>query len=195
MRLFHDTIAALGAAQQSERDGFIVVDEAVGWAKLLRVQGEVKELANLADEDPLRGAADRYLTLRKFGPELIEAMEFKATRINDPTLSALRLLRDLNRSGKRDVPPDAPMPFRKDWKRLVSEGGRPNRRLYETAVFATLATSSAPVTSGLSDHPTIAASTATSCRRQRCPRSRPNWACLRPPMSGSPRGAPNSTAG
>jgi hypothetical protein len=92
MRLFHDTIAALGAAQQSERDSFIVVDEAVGWAKLLRVQGEVKALANLADEDPLRGAADRYLTLRTFGPELIEAMEFKATRINDPTLSALRLL-------------------------------------------------------------------------------------------------------
>ena len=30
------------------------------------------------------------------------------------------------------------MPFRKDWKRLVSEGGRANRRLYETAVFATL---------------------------------------------------------
>ena len=138
MRLFHDTIEALGAAQKSERDGFAVVDETVGWAKLLRVQGEVKELANLADEDPLRGAADRYLTLRKFAPELIEALEFKAARSNDPTLSAIRLLRDLNRSGKRDVPADAPMPFRKDWKRLVSEEGRPNRRLYETAVFATL---------------------------------------------------------
>jgi hypothetical protein len=138
MRLFHDTIEALGAAQKSERDGFVVVDETVGWAKLLRVQGEVKELANLADEDPLRGAADRYLTLRKFAPELIEALEFKAARSNDPTLSAIRLLQDLNRSGKRDIPSDAPMPFRKDWKRLVAEAGQPNRRLYETAVFATL---------------------------------------------------------
>jgi hypothetical protein len=82
MRLFHDTIEALDAAQKSERDGFIVVDETVGWAKLLRVQGEVKELANLADEDPLRGAADRYPTLRKFAPELIKALEFKAARIN-----------------------------------------------------------------------------------------------------------------
>ena len=138
MRLFHDTIAALDEAQKSKRDGFAVVDETVGWVKLLRVQAEVTELANLADEDPLRGAADRYLTLRKFAPELIEALEFKAARANDPTLSALRLLHDLNKAGKRDVPADAPMPFRKDWKRLVCEEGRTNRRLYETAVFATL---------------------------------------------------------
>ena len=30
------------------------------------------------------------------------------------------------------------MPFRKDWRRLVMDGGTPNRRLYETAVLATL---------------------------------------------------------
>jgi hypothetical protein len=138
MRLFHDTIEALGMAQNSERDAFTVVDETVGWAKLLRVRVEVRELADLAGEDPLQGAADRYLTLRKFAPDLIEALEFKAARTHDPTLSAIRLLRDLNRSGKRDIPADAPMPFRKEWKRLISEQGQPKRRLYETAVFATL---------------------------------------------------------
>jgi len=116
----------------------LVVDETVGWARLLRVQGEVRELADFAGEDPLQGAADRYLTLRKFAPELIEALEFKAARTHDPILSAIRLLRDLNHSGKRDIPVDAPSPFRKDWKRLISEQGQPNRRLYETAVFATL---------------------------------------------------------
>jgi hypothetical protein len=41
-------------------------------------------------------------------------LEFKAARAQDPTLTAVRLLRDLNQSGKRDVPADAPMPFRKD---------------------------------------------------------------------------------
>lgn len=30
------------------------------------------------------------------------------------------------------------MPFRKEWRRLVMEEGGPNRRLYETAVLATL---------------------------------------------------------
>ena len=138
MRLFHNTIEALGTARNNEREAFTVVDETVGWAKLLRVQDEVRELADLAGENPLQGAADRYLTLRKFAPELIEALEFKAARAHDPTLSAIRLLRDLNRSGKRAIPADAPMPFRKDWKQLISEQGQPNRRLYEIAVFATL---------------------------------------------------------
>ena len=53
-------------------------------------------------------------------------------------LAALKLLAGLNQSGKREVPADAPMPFRKEWRRLVMEEGGPNRRLYETAVLATL---------------------------------------------------------
>jgi hypothetical protein len=115
------------------------VDEAVGWPKLLRVREEVEALADLAGVDPLVCAADRWRTLRKFPPALIEALEFRATRgAGDPILAALRLLADLNRTGRREVPPDAPMPFRKEWRRLVLEEGRPNRRLYETAVLATL---------------------------------------------------------
>ncbi len=138
MRLFRGTIEALDTAQKIERDGFAVVDERVGWAKLQRVRGDVRTLADLVEEDPLLGAADRYRTLRKFGPELLDALEFKAARSHDPMLSAIKLLQELNRSGKRDMPADAPMPFRKDWKRLVTEEGQPSRRLYETAVFATL---------------------------------------------------------
>ena len=53
-------------------------------------------------------------------------------------LAALKLLIDLNQSGKREIPPDAPMPFRREWRRLVMLDGQPNRRLYETAVLATL---------------------------------------------------------
>ena len=62
MRLFRATIAALGVAQESERDGFAVVDEAVGWPKLLKARSEIEALADLAEEDPLVRAADRYLT-------------------------------------------------------------------------------------------------------------------------------------
>lgn len=116
----------------------MVVDEVAGWAKLLRVRSEVANPADLAEEDPLLRAADHWRTLRKFAADLIEALEFRAARPGDPVLAALKLLAELNRSGKREVPSDAPMPFRKDWRRLMMDGERPNRRLYETAVLATL---------------------------------------------------------
>ena len=89
MRLFHGTIDALAAAQEGDRDAFEVVDEAVGWARLLRVRGEVAELADLAEEDPLLRAAGRWRTLRKFAPDLIEALQFRAARPDDPVLAAL----------------------------------------------------------------------------------------------------------
>jgi hypothetical protein len=101
---------ALAVAQANERDAFEAVDEAVGWARLLRVRSEVEDLAKLANEDPLLRAADRWRTLRRFAPDLIEALEFCAVRAGDPMLAALRLLAELNRSGQREVPADAPMP-------------------------------------------------------------------------------------
>ena len=138
MRLFHGTIEALLMAQQSDADAFETVNDAVGWSKLLRARDQVRELAELAGDDPLVHAADRWKTLRKFAPALIEALQFRAARAGDPMLAALELLAGLNRSGKRDVPVDAPMPFRKEWRRLVMEENEPDRRLYETAVLATL---------------------------------------------------------
>jgi hypothetical protein len=67
------------------------------------VRGEVQDLANLADEDPLLRAADRWRTMHKFAPDLIEALEFRAARAGDPMLAALNLLAELNRSGERKV--------------------------------------------------------------------------------------------
>ena len=138
MLLFHGTIEALVAAQENDTDAFEAVDDAVGWPKLLHVRQDVRALAGLASEDPLVPAADRWKTLHKFAPALIAALEFRAARANDPMLAALKLLRDLSQSGKREIPPDAPMPFRKAWRKLILQGDQPNRRLYETAVLATL---------------------------------------------------------
>jgi hypothetical protein len=138
MRLFDRTIEALSQAQGADRDAFAVVDETVGWAQLLRARPEIASLAALTEEDPLVRAADRCATIRKFAPALLEVLEFKAAKANDPILAAITLLRNLNQSSTREVPPDAPLPFRKEWRRLVTETGKPNRRLYETAVLATL---------------------------------------------------------
>ncbi len=139
MRLFDRTVAALEEAQDNGTDGFAAVDAAVGWDKLLRARSEARTIADLADESPLIRAADQWSRLRKFAPLLLEAIDFKSGRGSASTIAAVNALRELNRSGRRDVPPDAPMPFRKEWRTLIKEGGgKPDRRLWETGVMAHL---------------------------------------------------------
>jgi hypothetical protein len=134
MRLFGRTIAALAEARE-KADALSVVDQAVGWHRLLAVRPQVDALADL---DMLAAAAERYATVRRFAPAFLDAFAFRASGAGTSLIKAVETLRDLNRRNRREVPDDAPLRFAsKEWKRLVREGGRINRRLYEVAVLAT----------------------------------------------------------
>jgi len=139
MGLFQRTIDALASAVETDADPITALDTSIGWATLLRARPEIVAIAASTGEDPLVLAADRYQTLRKFAPALIEALEFRAGKGDSRTLAAIATLRALYRSGRREVPADAPMPFRKEWRKIVVQpDGRISRRLYETAVLAHL---------------------------------------------------------
>ena len=139
MRLFGRTIDALTAARDSDDDPVALVDEAVGWHRLLAARPQVEALAELTGEDMLVAAAGKYATLRRFAPAFLAAFTFKASAGGKTLIKAVELLCDLNRRNRRQVPDDAPMPFRgRRWRQLVREGGTIDRRLYETAVLATL---------------------------------------------------------
>jgi TnpA family transposase len=140
MRLFSGVIGAVDQARVDGGDVLDRIDAQVGWWKVLAAKPKVDALAALAIEDPLVSAADRYGALRRFVPTFLEHMRFRAGTGGAPLLKALEILRDLNLSGRREIPDDAPLPFAsKHWKALVKPIGGPiNRRLYETAVAATL---------------------------------------------------------
>jgi TnpA family transposase len=140
MRLFSGVIGAIDQARMDGGDVLDRIDAQVGWWKVLAVRPKIDALAALAIEDPLVSAADRYGALRRFAPTFLEHMQFRAGTGGAPLLKALDVLRDLNQSGRRELPNDAPLPFAsKQWKALVKPaGGSINRRLYETAVAATL---------------------------------------------------------
>jgi hypothetical protein len=58
---------------------------------------------------------------------------------NDPVLAAVDLLRTMDRDGTRALPKRPPSSFLPpQWRRLIFAGGAADRRLYETAVLATL---------------------------------------------------------
>src|SRR3546814_20420227 len=110
------------------------LDASVGWNTLLKARPEVATIAETANLDPLTVAADRYATLRKFAPDLLEALQFRAGKGSAKTIAAIEMLSDLNRSGKRDLPDDATIPFRKAGRTIVvGAAGQINRRLWEMA--------------------------------------------------------------
>jgi hypothetical protein len=139
MLIFRSTIDALTDAVDTGEDPMEALDASVGWNTLLKVRPEVATIAETASLDPLTVAADRYATLRKFAPICLKHSSSGPERAVRKRSPPSKMLRDLNRSGKRDLPADAPMPFRKEWRKIVvGDDGKINRRLWEIATIAHL---------------------------------------------------------
>jgi TnpA family transposase len=139
MRLFAGVIGATDRALQDGGDVMERIDAQVGWWKVEAARPRVEALAALAVQDPLISAAERYGALRRFFPIFLEHIQFRAGPGGAPLLKGLDLVRSANRSGRRELPDDAPLPFAtQQWKSLVKRGGKIDRRLYEMAIAATL---------------------------------------------------------
>ena len=138
MRLFGATVGALRVAREDGLDVWEALDTGVGWSKLLGAEGEATAIADMTRDEPLIRAAGRYMTLRRYAPAFLDAFRFKAAGSRDGVLGAIKVVRDLNASGRRDVPANAPMPFSRKWKAAITEGGAIDRRRYETATVATV---------------------------------------------------------
>ena len=68
IRLFGGTIDAMMQAREQAHDPFDVLDEVIGWDRLVASRDEIDALGDLATEDPLSLAASRYTQLRRFAP-------------------------------------------------------------------------------------------------------------------------------
>ena len=139
IRLFGGAIDAMVRAREDDRDPFDVLDEEIGWDRLVASREEIAALGDLATQDPLSLATQRYAQLRRFAPAFLDAFEFDAPAAGHDLQAAVTLLRELNRTGKRTLPDIVPMPFpSQHWRAVILHNATPQRRIYETAVVATL---------------------------------------------------------
>ncbi|MEA2962974.1 MAG: hypothetical protein QOI46_3072 [Alphaproteobacteria bacterium] len=137
--LFRRTIAALKQAQETGEDGVTVVDREVGMKRLDGALPIISSVADVADQDILITAAERYSVLRRFSPRFLEAFHFQSSTPGDPVLAAIELLKAMGRDGTRTLPKRPPASFLPPrWRNLIFASGAADRRLYETAVLATL---------------------------------------------------------
>lgn len=137
--LFRRTIAALHHAKEAGEDGVVAVEREIGMKQLDSVLPVIGAVADVADQDILVTAAERYSVLRRFSPRFLAAFDFRSNTPNDPVLAAVELLRAMDRDGTRVLPKRPPSSFLPpQWRKLIFANGAVDRRLYETAVLATL---------------------------------------------------------
>ena len=81
--------------------------------------------------------AERYSYFRRFVPHFLKTLEFAADKHHESLLQAIELLKKMNETGKRKLPPDAPTAFiSKKWKPYIKDkAGHLNLRFYELCVL------------------------------------------------------------
>lgn len=137
--LFRRTIAALHAARDAGEEGVAAVEREVGMARLEGALPVIDAAAGVAEPEILVTVAERYAVLRRVVPRFLEAFEFRSSTPGDPLLAAVEMLKALDRDGTRALPRRPPASFLpRRWRKLIFAGPTPDRRLYETAVLATL---------------------------------------------------------
>ncbi len=139
LKLFLDTIVALQNANDADEDVMSVVNRQVGWHKLLQIKPNLEAMVENADTSPLVMAAEQYANVRKFAGGFIQTFMFHSHRRYDPLLAAISTLKGLYAEGKRILPDRVPVGhLGSSEKKLIFDGGKPDRRLYEIATLAHL---------------------------------------------------------
>ena len=139
LRLFRDTLRALVVANDTGRNAIDVLDDEVGWHRLLQAQPDVEAMVRDADPDPLLLAAERYSTIRKYTARFLETFMFCSSRRHDSLLAAIGTLKALNATSQRGLPDQVPVGHLSSQSRkLIFGQAKPDRRLYEIATLAVL---------------------------------------------------------
>ncbi len=139
LALFGRTIDALKRAKAAGKNCLSVIEREIDMKRLDDAVPIIEAITAVADQEILVAAAERYGVLRRFSPRFLEAFRFRSNTWNDAVLAALDVLKDLDRDGSRALPKRPPASFLPTkLRKLIFADGLPDRRLYETAVLATL---------------------------------------------------------
>ena len=139
LRMFLDTITALQSANEYGRNALEVLDQKVGWHRLLRMKPELESMVEDNEASPLVVAGEQYATVSKFAGAFLRAFTFQSGRRHDPLLAAISLLKRMYAEKRRTLPERVPVTHLSQTdRRLIFEQGKPDRRLYEIATLAAL---------------------------------------------------------
>ncbi|HLO47315.1 MAG TPA: Tn3 family transposase [Kamptonema sp.] len=139
VRLYAQICKALIAAREESDDAYQAIESVLAWSHFISSVAEAEKLARPADFDYLELLAHRYSQLRRYTPKLLETFEFKAVSASLSVIKALEVIKELNSSGRRNVPETADISFVKPrWSKHVIKGNTIDRHYYEMCALAEL---------------------------------------------------------
>jgi len=136
LRSFALMSTAMIDAQVAGGDVSAAVARTPGWRELERLAATAATLSGAIDADPLDHLASGHARFRRYAPRMLDVLDLTSGSSAEPLLTAIGLLRGLNRSGHRGLPADPPLAFaRPKWRRRLAPA---DRRTWETAVLFAL---------------------------------------------------------
>ena len=128
---------ALVEAKRTGGDPYAAIEAVVPWETFEASVADADKLDKVTAEDSLGLIGSWYSQIRRYAPVLLESFQFNAAPVSEDLLEGINLLRRLNESHTRLVPPDAPTKFvRRRWERHVVDGDTIDRRYYELCVLS-----------------------------------------------------------
>ena len=139
LRLFLETISALQSANDQGQDALEVLDQKVGWRRLLRIKPELAAMVEESEASPLVLAAEQYGGVLKYATAFLTAFTFRSARRHNSLLTAVAMLRRLHSEGRRALPECVPTSHLSlSDRKLIFGHQKPDRRLYEIATLVAL---------------------------------------------------------
>jgi TnpA family transposase len=136
-----DIGSALIKSRNEGLNPFTVIESVMPWNKVVESIEDAKKLTRPRNYDYLDLLNSRYNQLRKYTPALVKHLKFSSTgTLTNSLVKALSIINELNETGKRKVPDDAPVDFfHNRWEKYVFDrDGTINRRYYEMAACTEL---------------------------------------------------------
>lgn len=139
VRLYAKVGTALIEAKESKADPYLAIEAIVPWERFTESVREAEKLARDEDFDHLGLVGEHYQQLRRYEPVFLETFEFRGAAAVQNVIRAVETLKELNRTGARKLPADAPTDFvRKRWQPFVFKEDGIDRKFYELCAMAEL---------------------------------------------------------
>ena len=139
VRLYARVGKALISAKATTEDAYTAIESVLSWERFVSTVDEAEQLMTSTEVDTIEQLVGRYDQFRKYTKELVATFTFQSTKANEPLLQALDVLKDLNTTGQRTVPKQAPTAFVSGkWEPHVLKDETIDRHAYELCALSEL---------------------------------------------------------